>query len=194
MTTMLFLFLQLISWNGGHDIHVSRAEMDYNLEDKAIQVSLHIYIDDLEDILIKYGAPSLKIGTEKEHFKADSFITDYINKNFNCVVNGEDKDFDFIGKEMSTDLLAIWCYIQIEDIPILESLELGYSVLMDLYDDQRNIIEYSNNGAKPKYALSPKADQVEKIESYFHAKKDIYSSHQIVPIPYFSFTGSKLQI
>jgi len=52
----------------------------------------------------------------------------------------------YIGKEPSEDLLAVWCYIELK-IPLnFSQLKVRYDVLMDLYDDQKNIVSLKIKG------------------------------------------------
>ena len=53
------LFLLLNSFNVDHDIHLSTCLIEYNQVEKALQITLHIYIDDLEDALELEGHKDL---------------------------------------------------------------------------------------------------------------------------------------
>ncbi len=136
-----------------HDIHISKALIDYNESEKALQISLHIFLDDLEEILMNRGADKLFICTEKESKKAEKHIYQYLQDRFKLTVNQEAVQFDFIGKEPSEDLLATWCYIEVTGVDQLDVLEVQSQILMDLYDDQVNIVNVNYPGKKQGYFL-----------------------------------------
>src|SRR5688572_15803681 len=85
--TLLTILLSscLTSWvsaKKAHDIHVSVCELRWNEESGAFEVSIKIFIDDLERALVLEGAPGLFIGTPKESAEANQYITSYLKKHF----------------------------------------------------------------------------------------------------------------
>ncbi|MBL0009341.1 MAG: hypothetical protein IPP25_19765 [Saprospiraceae bacterium] len=78
--TLLTILLSacLSSWvsaTNSHDIHVSVCELRWNEESGAFEVSVKIFIDDLERALTMEGAPGLFIGTPKESEEAETDIS-----------------------------------------------------------------------------------------------------------------------
>jgi len=159
---MYYLFISLLSILI-HDIHVSKSEVDFSLESQALQISTHIYIDDLEeDIKNNLGAENLFIGTEKESDSSDYYIYLYLQDHLLFDVNEEPVDYNFVGKELSEDLLAVWVYLEIPNIQEVRSVTMQYDVLMDLYDDQKNI-------------MSLRTPENGKSFFLFHSKKKVES-------------------
>jgi len=132
--TYLFVSPALI-----HDLHMSNCEIEYKAEESVIQISLRVFIDDLEAALVKRGTENLYLCTKKEHSEAENYITEYISEMFKIYVDGKEIPHKFIGKEMSEDLAAVWCYLEINNISINTALSIENQVLMDLFDDQRNL-------------------------------------------------------
>ena len=161
---MLFLILFLNFFNptlpapaadsSVHEFHLSKCIIECNDEAKAIQVSLHIFIDDLEEALRQQGADKLFICTEKESAKAEKYMNRYLQKHFVLVVNEEKVEYEFIGKEISKDLAAVWCYFEVKDITEVKNIDLKYDLLMEVFDDQRNIISLTVNDKEEFIMLS----------------------------------------
>jgi len=128
-----------------HEFHISKCVIECKAETKAIEVSLHIFIDDLEEALRQQGADKLFICTEKETEKAETYMNRYLQKHFVLIVNGAPIEYEFIGKEISKDLQAVWCYLEFTNVGPVETIELTNDILMDVFDDQRNIISLSAN-------------------------------------------------
>jgi hypothetical protein len=160
----LSAFLFLSGNYSMHDIHISKCQVEYSAEDKALQITLHIYLDDLQDALRKKGVDKLFLCTEKENPKADEHLVAYLKEHFQLTVNHKLTDFVFIGKEPSEDLLAAWCYLEIPDVYPLKNLTIENDILMDLYDDQQNIISVLTPNKQQGYFLFEKGKSVETMQ------------------------------
>lgn len=122
-----------------HEFHLSKCEMIYSQEAKALQISMHIFIDDLEEALKERGQDSLYICTKKEHELAEVFIKEYLDDQFVVESNEIKHVVNFIGKEASSDFAAVWCYLEIENFPLEGKITIKNQVLMDQFEDQKNI-------------------------------------------------------
>ena len=123
-----------------HEFHVSKCLVEYKAEKKEIQVSMNIFIDDLETALKEMGADSLYIGTEKESSTADKYINKYLGYSFSIGINNtKEVSWTFLGKEISEDLSSIWCYMRIDASETIEQLYIKNSILLETYEDQKNI-------------------------------------------------------
>lgn len=131
-----------------HEFHVSKCVIDCKKSEEAIQVALHIFIDDLEEALRQQGADKLFICTEKESKKAEKYMIRYLQNHFKIIVNEEAVEYNFIGKEISDDIQAVWCYLEVENVNTINSLELRNDILMEVFDDQRNIINLKVDGTE----------------------------------------------
>lgn len=137
-----------------HDIHISKCNIDFSNEEKTLQITLHIYLDDLEEAIRNSGVKErLNLCTEKEHADGNKHLLAYINKMFSLEVNGNAVEYNFLGKEISEDLLAGWFYLEVEDVQELKDLKVNYGILTDLYRDQQSIIKVKGPNKKKGYFL-----------------------------------------
>ena len=139
-----------------HPIHISKCQMEYNQDHKALEIIVHVYIDDLESSLGLAGSTHLKLGTEREVVNADSLISSYMDQHLELSVNGHAVHHNWIGKEITDDFAAFWCYLEVPEINHLESLDITYDALQELYDDQKNILAVIGPHNQEKYYLSEK--------------------------------------
>lgn len=140
--------------NPVHDIHVSVCELKYNPNTSSFQVSIKIFIDDLQRAASKEGAPEMRIGDDAELANADRFITDYLQKHFRIALDGNVLIPDFAGKELSDDFLAIWCYLEYPaHIAGVKKCTITNDVVMALYEDQRNIMDIQIDAAHKDYLI-----------------------------------------
>jgi len=136
-----------------HEFHVSKCLIEYNEKEQALQITLHLFIDDLEEALRLQGADKLFICTEKEHEEAEGYIAKYLQQKFTVGLEGKVRDYHFLGKEISEDLMAVWCYLEIENVPDINQLHVKNALLMDAFDDQKNIIRIVGPQKKKAYFL-----------------------------------------
>lgn len=136
-----------------HEFHLSKCQIDYNTEEHALQISMHLFIDDFEEALKKEVTDKLYICTKKEHNDAEKYIADYLNQNFQLEVDGEAVSYNFIGKEPSEDLLGVWCYLEVENISSIKKLNVKNKVLMESFEDQKNIVSVNGPNQKQEYCL-----------------------------------------
>jgi hypothetical protein len=65
-----------------HQFHISKTDVTFKPTEKTLQITMHIFIDDLEKSLEKQGVSKIYIGTEKEKQEANSLIIKYLQSNF----------------------------------------------------------------------------------------------------------------
>ena len=123
-----------------HDFHLSKCLVEYSESDQALQVSLYVFIDDLEEALRQKGADNLFIGTEKEDAKAEKHMAEYFQNTFKIQVDEEEKKFEFLGKELSEDLIAVWCYLEIGGIEHIKNLKIKH--LQIYFTSNKSIIKF----------------------------------------------------
>jgi hypothetical protein len=136
-----------------HEFHMSSCEIDFDKEDESIQVSLHIFIDDLELALKKRGIDSLFLCTEKEDADSEMYIADYIAHTVQITLDGQRIRPTFLGKEVSDDLAAVWCYFESELIEQPDQISVSCTLLTEVFDDQRNIVKINYPPDKRAYFL-----------------------------------------
>ena len=147
-----------------HDFHVSKCLVEYNEAEKALQMSLHLFIDDLEDALQRKSAEKLSLCTPKEHPDAEKYLFQYLQKHFRLEVNGKEMSYSFIGKEVSEDLSAVWCYMEITGVSNLQALQVHNSLLMDLFDDQKNLVSITGSNKRQGLLLFQKGDTLKSAQ------------------------------
>lgn len=135
-------------WLPVHDFHLSKSLVEYSEADKALQISLYVFIDDLEEALRQNGADNLFIGTEKEDASAEKHMAAYFQNTFKIHVDDKEKQFEFLGKELSEDMIAVWCYLEIGELENLKTLKIKNSLLMEVFNDQTNMVTVKGPGNK----------------------------------------------
>jgi len=156
-------FPALLADNMAHEFHVSKCQIEYSEPDSALQITLHIFIDDLEEALRQKGADKLYIATEREHKKAEVHLYEYLQEAFKFTVNKQAADFIFVGKEPSEDLQAIWCYLEIPNLNEVKDVSITNTILLEVFKDQKNIVSIIGPSKKQGYFLFEQGNSTETI-------------------------------
>lgn len=146
-----------------HEFHISKCQIDYNEEEKALQITVHLFIDDLEEALRQQGADKLFICTEKEDEKAEAYIYKYFQQRFKIRLEDEEINYTFLGKEMSEDMIAVWCYLEVENIESIDKMHIKNGMLMEAFEDQKNIISIVGPNKSKGYFLFDKGKNEETV-------------------------------
>jgi len=147
-----------------HEFHLSKSTVNFDTESSALQLTMHIFIDDLEDALALQQLPPLYIGTEKEDSTADVHIADYIASTLILTTGTDTLAQEFIGKELSNDLAAIWCYVEVPLGSTVSELSFSNSLLMEVFDDQKNIMTFRKDKKRLDDFLLDKSDHQSQIK------------------------------
>ena len=139
-----------------HDIHMSRCDIDYNKEAASLEISIRIFIDDLELDLRSMGHDSLKICTRYESPDAEQLVFDYLKRHLLIEVDDQEKSLGWVGKEISDDLLAVWCYLQVDDVQPEKHLDITNNVLLSTYNDQQNVVKVVLEGDRSFFLFDRK--------------------------------------
>lgn len=132
----------MLKIDGLHDYHISNIEIEYNAETQALEIIMKIFIDDLEDGIAESGVEEkLYLCTDREIEDGDYFVYDYLQSKMKINVDGKDVGFNYIGKETSEDLVAMYCYLEVEDITKVGEITISNDMLMEVFDDQVNIVK-----------------------------------------------------
>jgi hypothetical protein len=154
---LLFFLLALLAVGvraDGHPIHISLCELRLNPTTRHFEVSVKIFIDDLETTLRSDGFANMQIGTDREAANADEAISRYLRKHLRIEADGRTLDLAFHGKEVTEDLLAIWCYVEFTGLPASAvNCRITNDILQELYDDQKNIMDICMSATHKAYTI-----------------------------------------
>jgi hypothetical protein len=124
-----------------HAFHLSKTDIVYQPKEKTLQLTMHVFIDDLELALEKQGKTSLSIGTEKEKAGVNDLIIKYLQQNLSLTVNNKKTALSFVGKEATADRQALWIYLEVKDVKSIKTLSVENKVLMEVHGDQKNMVQ-----------------------------------------------------
>lgn len=127
-------------------------------------MTIHSFIDDIELALQQYSEEDMKLFQASESVDADSILQVYFQEHFTLSIDGIPVAYDYIGREESDDIMGIYTYLEILDIPNFETVEFSNSILLDTYEDQRNITVVKADNKPKAFHILSKDDYQKTVE------------------------------
>lgn len=151
------VFITLISSKEKHEYYVSVTTVEYAKEQKSIQVISQIFIDDFEKLLRERYDENITLAIPEEDKMVDTYMSKYLEDKLKISVNGKPVNFTFIGKEYKDDIT--YCYLEIEKVRKIKSLEVTNKILFDVFSEQQNIVRIKMLGKNKSFLLLPDNDK-----------------------------------
>lgn len=155
-----------------HEFYVSICDIQHNVEAATLEVTLKLFTNDFEKALNEEFGEKLELGTSQEASNTEELIIAYLQKYLHITVQtSEDAvstntnhlqySFRYLGKEV--EINEMWCYLEIENVPNIESIEVNNLLLTQSFPKQSNIVNIRANARLESLMLN-KDKSSEKIE------------------------------
>ena len=139
---LLLFFSVMANLVQAHPFYVSICQVNYNKENRTLEISVKTFADDLLLGLENTGKSKIYLGEKKEHPRTNSYIFEYLKSKLNFSVNNQNTEYTFIGRELEKDI--VWTYLEIKNVNSLESIQVECSILTEVLSSQSNIIQVDN--------------------------------------------------
>lgn len=148
----LILILPLFAFTAMHKYYISVTQIDYFPKKQSVQITSRIFIDDLEKLLRERYDETITLSSGAQEQVTDNYIEKYLLESIKIKINGKEARIVFIGKEYDVDMVK--CYLEIEKVKKIESIEIRNEVFFDLFDDQQNIVKTKIHSKLKSFLLS----------------------------------------
>jgi hypothetical protein len=148
---VLLLFVTLISSKEKHEYYVSVTTVEYAKEQKSLQIITQIFIDDFEKLLRERYDEKITLDVPDENKSVDGYMAKYLEDKLKITVNDKPVYYTFIGKEYKDDIT--YCYLEIEKVRKVKSIEVTNKVLFDVFSEQQNIVRIKMLGKNKSFLL-----------------------------------------
>ncbi len=136
-----------------HSLHQSTAEAEYNPTTKKLEVSLTVFISDLETALVRQSEREMSLDkTPAAEF--DAQIQAYLAKTFVVTdAAGKAAKIEWVGRELDADSVksgdpAATLFFEIALPGGLAGKTLQHAVFRDLFKDQTNLLQMRSGSRK----------------------------------------------
>jgi len=141
---LLFFILSAFSV---HEYYVSTCDIFFNEKAQQLEITLMLDTKDFEKALKERSTTKVRLGTKKEAVSSDSLVMNYLKDHLNFTINGNDYDWQYLGKEHN-DHHETHFYMVVPDCEAPKTIEMNHSSLIHLFDQQSNIVHFDLLGNK----------------------------------------------
>jgi hypothetical protein len=128
-----------------HPLHISVTEIEFDEKDKALEIMMRVFIDDLETTLrTKINQPELDILNLKGGLTVDQLMRDYLAGHFSIALDGKPQKVKYLGHE--TDGNAFIFYIEVSNVKKWKTIKVQHDGMTEVFDDQSNLINVTVRG------------------------------------------------
>lgn len=156
---ILLLLIPITLSFGIHKYYISYTKIKYVSTSKSLQITIKVFIDDIENGINKQFNIDSRLNTDREINNTEDFITKYIKDKFFITVNNQKKNYTFLGKEYDTSNNEMIIYLEVDSISNVQFIEIKNKILMELFSDQQNIIKLNINGKKKSLIQTQEDDK-----------------------------------
>lgn len=138
-TIILICSLSFLAFSGMHDYYISITEIEYDENEKSLQIASRIFLNDFESALRNKYNKTFTFGGENESANLNQNIEDYLHEKIAIKINGNKTDFVFLKKDYDNDIIK--CYLEINNVESIQTIEISNKVMLDFIVEQQNIIK-----------------------------------------------------
>lgn len=136
----------LMSFSAPHPFYLSVTDLKYNEKEKALQGTVKIFVNDLEDALSKIHPKRVDLINPRDTAQVTKILNDYLQTRLTMSVNNKPLPYKLLGFEHEGE--AIWLYLEAGNSPVPKRIDVSNSILCDFLKDQSNIVHVEVKGEK----------------------------------------------
>lgn len=126
-----------------HRYHTSVTRVEYNSEERVVEITVQTFADDLEGAISKRTGSNMRLDGSKS---ANGLLFDYLRSVFQLKSGEVNGELEWIGIEMKGH--TAWIYLQAKVPEGLSKASIRNVLLFDLFEDQVNIVNVRNSGKR----------------------------------------------
>lgn len=134
-----------------HPLHVSVTEINLNTSEKILEISCRIFTDDFEKVLARNYKTKVDLINSTDRAAMEKLVSDFVQQHLLLKADNRRLQLEYLGYERDND--AIYCYLQVENMTGLKTLEVNNSILHDVFNDQINLMHVTVGGKRKSVKL-----------------------------------------
>ena len=144
----LMLFILLPFTMQAHKYYTSVTQLDFNPTEKCFQVTMNVFVDDLEAVLTQEKKKAVK--WKSDQAELNTFLLTYLKSHFKVQLNQKPAtEFRLIGTREQKDLLTIFFEIPVDKA--VKNIEITDTFLMDMFPIQSNVVNLNYKNQKHSF-------------------------------------------
>lgn len=128
-----------------HPVHISVTEIEFDESDKALEIMMRVFIDDLELTLRNaLNQPDLDILEPQHGLTVDQMMEAYLKDHFKISLDNKLQKINYLGHEREADTFVF--YIEVSPVKKFTTIQVTNDIITELYDDQSNLVHVTVRG------------------------------------------------
>jgi len=147
------MLFTVLGWTvNKHPFYLSVTELKYNTKEKALQGSVKIFTNDLEDALKKINGFSVDLINGKDKVELNKILYHYLQSHLEISADDKIQTYELLGFENEQE--ATWIYIEIKNIDKPIRLSLKNTILFDYLKGQSNIVHVTIDDIRKSWKVN----------------------------------------
>tara|TARA_B100001093_G_scaffold511448_1_gene579312 strand:+ start:11426 stop:11944 length:519 start_codon:yes stop_codon:yes gene_type:complete len=143
----------VLSFYAEHKFYLSVSEVNFNEEKATFEIIGRYFIDDMQEVLQMRYEKTLNLDPEQLSPNIDFYLKRYFSQKFDLRLNGQKVNLNYVGKTFKGDQVVILLQsTAVQDVKG-KSLEIENKVLMELFEEQKNLIHLRMSNIKKSAVL-----------------------------------------
>jgi len=141
---MIWLLIIPLLAFGIHKHYISLTKIEFIKEEKAVQITMKFFLDDIELALENRTGESMELASKYENKLADKYLETYIRQKFKIWIDEKEMTYNFLGKEYDNN--EVFFYIELQNIDKINTIEVENSMLFETIEEtQKTFILVKSN-------------------------------------------------
>lgn len=128
-----------------HPIHVSVTEIEFDEKDKALEIMMRVFIDDMElTMREKLNQPELDILEPKNGQTIDQMVSTYLKDHFKITLDNKPQKTNYLGHERDGEAFVF--YIEVSNVKKWKTIQVFNDIITETHEDQSNLVHVTARG------------------------------------------------
>lgn len=137
-----------------HVFYVTVTKVKWNSQQQRLDLTVRVFTNDLQEAVTARGGAKLNLWTAGQLAGSEQLVSAYLLERLKVRVNGQDTRLEFVGMADALDATA--CFLMIRTIKTVKKIEVENRLLIDLFDDQSNVMQFEVGSEKKFVNLNKK--------------------------------------
>ena len=147
------IVLLVSSFSKEHKFYLSVSEVNFNEEKASFEIIGRYFIDDMQEVLQMRYDKELSLDPEQLSPNVDFYLERYFAQKFDLRLNAQKQSLNYVGKTFKGDQIVILLQSEAIDDLSGKPLEIENKVLMELFEEQKNLVHLRISNLKKSAVL-----------------------------------------
>jgi len=144
LSYITIFFHALAIWPAAHPIHVTVTEIEFDQQDKRLEIMMRVFIDDFELALREHlKQPELDVLDPQKGLSRE-MAESYLKEHFRITLDNKPQVIQYLGHEQESDAFVF--YIEVPKVKKFKTINIHNNVLTSVHEDQSNLVHVTVNG------------------------------------------------